>query len=750
MARIKRVLAVVTAASILLSAASVFAAENGVTYISPSGEYTAQKVSHPDAGLGEVDGIVEYDNGKNDRGQNYSWSAVGYGDYMYVGTCYAAIYSTVKIMAQQAGTDIELFKAGLNALYNGTLYLGDPENNPGDANRSILVRVNMRTGEVKEVIGPRAIGGYRAATAFNGKLYFASAALELIEIDPSNNDATQVVYQCAKPSDPFISVEIRGLTSVNGKLIASMIGDDGAYIVASSDPSAGQDSFKVIATQEDMLDYPAYHYNDSIFGGSVWDMIGFNNKLYFTVVTGKSGQKQAFALFCGEENAETGEWTYRLLVGDEKDGARYPFGFGADRSGAGNLIVHDGYLYIGGYNDPMIALPKVLQMDFEELYKDLDSPVNLWRMDTNENFELVAGEPNEYFPEVVGNMGSGFGSNLNQYVWRMESYDGKLYVGTFDIGSLAYPVMQFTNGDIFDRTPEEWKTQIQYILDLIKLIVGGDKQVAATRSAGVLNELESLSTSMTDLGDLLNKGGVSDLDATEQFYELLQKIVSIYNSIRDYLPDWITNVLDGILNQDKIDDFYYFLGTCKYLSEGERGFDLLVSEDGVNFDVITRDGFGDPYNHGCRVFAITDAGLCLGTANPFYGTQLWRLSDLTAEEPDTSTPPTEPDTGDTTEPDTGDVTEPGTGDVTNPSEEPGTDDSTAPDTDPSTGSVDGTDVDAEPDSSEPAGTRDDDSSSDGAPVGNPDTGDLLAGGAFAALAAVAGGTLIVLSFRKKK
>lgn len=746
MARTKRILAVVMAASILLGTASVFAAENGVSYTSPSGEYTAQKMSHPDAGLGEVDGIIEYDNGKNDRGQNYSWSAVGYGDYMYVGTCYAAIYSTVKIMAQQSGTDIELFKAGLNALYNGTLYLGDPENNPGDANRSILVRVNMRTGEVKEVIGPRAIGGYRAATAFNGKLYFASAALELIEIDPSNNDATQVVYQCAKPSDPFISVGIRGLTSVNGKLVASMIGDDGAYIVASSDPSAGQDSFQVIATQEDMLDYPAYHYNDSIFGGSVWDMIGFNNKLYFTVVTGKNGQKQAFALFCGEENAETGEWTYRLLVGDEKDGARYPFGFGADRSGAGNLIVHDGYLYIGGYNDPMVALPKVLQMDFEELYKDLDSPVNLWRMDANENFELVAGEPNEYFPEVVGNMGSGFGSNLNQYVWRMESYDGKLYVGTFDIGSLAYPVMQFTNGDIFDRTPEEWKTQIQYILDLIKLIAGGDKQVAATRSAGVLNELESLSTSMTDLGDLLNKGGVNDLDATEQFYELLQKIVSIYNSIRDYLPDWITNVLDGILNQDKIDAFYYFLGTCKYLSKGERGFDLLVSEDGVNFEVITRDGFGDPYNHGCRVFAITDAGLCLGTANPFYGTQLWRLSDLTAEEPDTS----EPDTGDTTEPDTGDVTEPGTGDVTNPSEGPGTDDSTAPDTDPSTGSVDGTDADAEPDSSAPAGTQDDDSSSGGASVGNPDTGDLLAGGACAALAAVAGGTLIVLSFRKKK
>lgn len=749
--KVKRALAVVTAASILLSASSVFAAEKGADYTSPFGEYTAQKISHPDAGVGEVDGIIEYDNGENDRGQNYSWSAVGYGDYMYVGTCYAAIYSTVKIMAQQAGTDIEVFKAGLNALYNGTLYLGDLENNPSDKNRSILVRVNMRTGEVKEVIGPRAIGGYRAATVFNGKLYFASAALELIEIDPSNDDATQVVYQCAKPSDPFVSVGIRGLTSVNGQLIASMIGDDGAYIVASENPSAGQNSFRVIATQQDMLDYPAYRYNDSIFGGSVWDMVGFNNKLYFTVVTGKAGNKQAFALFCGEEDEQTGEWSYRLLVGDKEDGARYPFGLGADRSGAANLVVYDGYLYIGGYNDPMIALPKVLQMDFEEMYKDLDAPVNLWRMDANENFEMVAGEPNEYFPEVQGNMGSGFGSNLNQYVWRMESYNGKLYVGTFDIGSLAYPVMQFTNGDIFKRTPEEWKTQIQYIVDLIKLITGGDQQAAAARSAGVLSDLSILSSAMGEMGSLLDKGGIDDLDATEQFYELLKKIVSIYNSIHDYLPDWITGALDDILNQESVDNFYYFIGVCKYLSQGERGFDLLVSEDGVNFEVITRNGFGDPYNHGCRVFAITDAGLSIGTANPFYGTQLWRLDDLTAEEPDTDEP---------TEPDTGDVTETDPSDVTEPSEEPGSDDTTAPEpstedgtvtTEADTGAVDGTDAAGDPDPSTQGSDPDGSvlGASGSASAGNPDTGDLRVSVAFAAAAVVAGGALIVLSRKKK-
>ncbi|MGN0397206.1 MAG: hypothetical protein ACI4EL_04265 [Candidatus Fimimorpha sp.] len=61
--------------------------------------------------------------------------------------------------------------------------------------------------------------------------------------------------------------------------------------------------------------------------------------------------------------------------------------------------------------------------------------------------------------------------------------------------------------------------------------------------------------------------------------------------------------------------------------QGERGFDLLVTSNGVDFDVITRDGFGDPYNHGLRVFGVTDEGLCIGTANPFYGTQVWKLID---------------------------------------------------------------------------------------------------------------------------
>lgn len=756
------VIAVLAAFAIFASITTVFASgDGGVVYTSPDGSYTAQKMSHPDAGLGEVDGLVDFESGDPDRGNSYSWAAVGYGDYMYVGTCYSAVWTTIKMIAGMSGLDVDLIRAACNVAWNGSLYTGDPENNPTDANRPVLCRIDMKNGDVKVIDIPGgSASGFRAATVFNDKLYFVSTVPSLIEIDPNANDAAKVVYTIGRPSDPLISTGIRGLTSMNGQLILAGISDDGAYLAASSNPSGGQDTFEVIATQEDLLDYPAYYYNDSIFGGSIWDIIPFNNHLYVTVVTGKSGNKQAFAMFRGTQDEATGDWDFDLLIGDEDDGAEYPFGLGADRSGAANLMVYDNHLYIGGYNDPMVALPQaLLQFNYEPIYQDLSNPVNLWRMDADENIEMVAGEPNELFDEVIGDQGSGFGSNLNQYVWRMENYNGKLYVGTFDIGSLAYPLMQVTNGDLINRTPEEWKTQIGYVIDLIQSVIEGGITLPLTRSAAADAKLNlgSITDILEQIGGLLGQGGGSDLDATEQLYNLLKKALSVYNMVRDFLPDSITGTLDKILNEETIDNIYYFIGTCKYLSEGERGFDLLVSDDGVNFDVITRNGFGDPYNHGCRVFAITDQGLCLGTANPFYGTQVWKLTDLTAEDPDVTDPDvTDPDVTDpdVTDPD---VTDP---DVTDP-------DVTDPDvTDPDVTDPDVTDPDVtDPDVTVPTAGSDTDTT-DGAgvtsPTGgssvanadnstkSPATGAVFGVGLFAAAAVLSGGGLAIVARRKKR
>lgn len=673
-----------------------------ITYTSESGNYTATKLSHPNDDVMQPDGIIEYENGINDRGENYSWSAVGHGDYMYVGVLYGAISRTLQIMAAQNNIDYSLFKASVDALFNGTLFMGDEENNPNNENRSMLLKLNTKTGEVT-VVRPPNDASYRAAIEYKGKLYFAASASQpyLLEIDPTD-DSTKIVYTSQKPSNPFISVGIRGLTVVNDNLVASMIGDNGAYIVSSNNPSQGESSFKTIATQEDLLDYPAYYYNDNIFGGAIWDMVEFNNKLYVTVVTGKSENKQAFAMFSGKENEETGKWDFNLIVGDEKDGATYPYGLGADRSGAGNLFVYDNHLYIGGYNDPMIALADVLNMKFEDIYKDISSPVCLWRMDTNEKIEMVAGDSNELFPTVLGNQSAGFGSNLNQYVWRMAEYDNKLYVGTFDIGSLAYPLMQFTNGDVLHMTPEEIKSQINYIKALLEILKKNDENSSklpnysnddlindnlntdiddtdnlhtndSNNDTDITNskfennniieeiteetptlteesyeeyyinslsdaEQENLENTLTDLYDgLLNLDSIlndtayinSETNTVKSYsiIDIYQNLVNKYLAIRDFLPKNLVEILDKSLNQESVDNLFYFLETCKYLSVGERGFDLLVSEDGINFETITNNGFGDPYNHGCRIFAVTNSGLTLGTANPFYGTQVWKITD---------------------------------------------------------------------------------------------------------------------------
>jgi hypothetical protein len=56
------------------------------------------------------------------------------------------------------------------------------------------------------------------------------------------------------------------------------------------------------------------------------------------------------------------------------------------------------------------------------------------------------------------------------------------------------------------------------------------------------------------------------------------------------------------------------------------GFDLYWTIDGEKWREVSCDGFGDKFNYGTRAF-VTDPGtgtLYMGTANPFYGCQIWK------------------------------------------------------------------------------------------------------------------------------
>lgn len=608
---------------------SVESLEDSNTFYYNKNGYTFEKLSHPEKDVKTADGVVDYlgdgavdvvtdpeAEGYNagDRGQNYAWAAVGYGDWIYVGTCYAAIGNTLSLMKSSLGDeyDNKVLKATFDALYNGTFFLEEAD---GGKPKGVLVKINTKTGETKVLMSGTLNGHtplFRNAIEYHGKLYFCGSVggggigflPSVWQVDPET-DECKVVYAGLNSVQDYaaahkegISTGIRGMCVYQDQLVISNVtmdaatGKSSATLLISSDPEKG---FTQIADSESLFNYPAYRYADSIYGGSIWDMVEYNNSLYVSICTGtldnmpNKNTMQSFALVRGDRNAD-GTFTWTPVAGDQKkDGARYTFGIDPERtrSGAANLMVFNDYLYIGEYNDEEIALERVLfsktgknadgqfggGLDCRFLNANLDQSVNLYRMDKNENMELVVGNSTKMFPNgSLSGLKSGFGRNENQYIWRMEVYDGKLYVGTHDASSLLECFGQFVNGNLLRRTPSEWKDQWNYLTALMKALATVDPN------------------------------GTGNPDT------LAQTIKFSYNFVFKNIT--VRNMASAIK-------------LLNYLRTAKRGFDLYVTEDGVNFETITIDGFGDPYNHGLRVFATTDQGLCLGTANPFFGTQIW-------------------------------------------------------------------------------------------------------------------------------
>lgn len=762
-------------------------ASGAVTYNAGNG-YSFEKLSHPTVGTSQPDGIVDYQgdgavavpgadgntaNNEGDRGQSYTWAAASYGDWLYVGTCYAAMGNTLTLMNGVLGDsfDAETMRLTLEAMFNGTFFYGQQKED-GTADKDsggILVKINTKTGETKLLLSESLNGVgplFRNAVSYKGKLYFCgsvrtnggkSGLPAVYEIDPKT-DEYKVVYQGLSSMQDYgaaykqgISTGIRGMCVHDGQLVISNVGKDAAgnfvsTILTSSDPSKGQDSFTEIANSGTLFGYPAIRYQDSIYGGAIWDMVSYNGHLYATICTGTpenapdDNSMQSFAMVRGDKNAD-GSYSWTPIVGDqETDGAKYCFGIdpARTRSGAANLIVYNDYLYIGEYNDEEIALERILfnksnteeggknsmgGVDCSFVNANLEQSVNIYRMDKDENMELVVGDRTDMFPEGgISGLTSGFGRNENQYIWRMQKFDGKLYIGTFDTASLLEPIGQFSNGDIIDMTPEEWDSQVQRLRDLlnhlldkkspddpivpVNTLADDDSNEAvevddSNEAADVDDEKTEVAKGFGDLSDALEDatGDLCDQAATmsqdfeddaayvqkidgeiayfKSFADQYQDVLDSYENLKQQyedaygteLPSDIQDALDKLLSEDNLKKLQSVLTCMCYLRDAERGFDMYVTEDGVNFTTLTTNGFNDPYNHGLRTFAVTNQGLCLGTANPFNGCQVW------IQRKENSENPIDPGTPDPTEPT--DPSQPGGGDQPGGSQTGGNDQSSS-------------------------------------------------------------------------
>ena len=764
--------------------------------------YNIEKVSHADRGAGETDGILPFDvmGEESNRNQSYVWSCVEYGNYIYLGTCwnpisgiyYRNLKNNLTSLFEKRGDENPAQKAGtvatniLNVVYNGNF----PDGATSTTGTPCIMRVNKYTYDAEVVYIEKESSkfvnwnGYRMATEYNGKLYFACAGYptsRLLQIDPATNE-TKVVLQKTAENSGFAN-GIRGLTVMDGKLFVSLATDgadpdnmfasgsqlpqaykdaisamakkdvrykdanprmEGVRLLSTTNPE-DVDSWTVIANQETFDNLPACWIRDSINGGGLWDLVPFNGSLYASMVTGKTdattgeNHKQGFAVYRGDPQAD-GTWTWAPIIGDTSKGAKYEFGLGKKESCAGNLFAYGDYLYIGGYNDPMLDLAEIGNAgDFQSLYEDLKNPACLNRMDKNGNIELINDD--------------GFGAASTQYLWRFSEYNGKLVIGTFDIATLASGFTQLTDGSLLEMTPEEFSQKMTYVKILLKSLQKSPSKVALAAEENTADDAQDdakddvlddtqadvldnakddvlddaqgnvqdkvqddvLDDAKDDANDDVKDEDTTDNDTTapevttdnvelteeeaeaiDQMLDQLDEIEMLSSEEASYLDDRSApyDIVDVYLQmvdnynkhvkpvlhrfnpdlEQKIENnifntafhhFVYYLGCSNIISTQEKGCDILISSDGVNFTALTRNGFGDIYNHGGRAFIPTDNGLFLGMANPFWGTQLWKITDG-SENPTPDKPGTDKPDPDKPDPDKPDPDKPGT-------DKPGTD-----------------------------------------------------------------------------
>ena len=704
--------------------------------------------------------------GNGDRGQSYSYAAASSGDWVYIGTMYGGlgVQAILSRDMTSLGLTAKQATALIQTMYAGNMYLGEPD---GKSAGGMLFKFNVKTGETKILMSKSAgidggkgiIPTFRSAFKMNGKLYFEGMVMDtnnkdlsqqeiqtamavqngfpcIYEIDPANNDKLTKVYDSVDV-DGFRSLvkgnvftSTRAIGSFGGTLIAGDLkptadGKGQALLVASKTPS-DPNSYKVIADMASFDNLPAIHRQDVNGGGGIYQVQEFNGKLYVVICTGdtstlneETGTMRSFAIYVGENKGDStnkADWTWRPLVGDTSKGAKYYYGLDKSRVSAGacTLQVYGDHLYIGDYNDVSSALQGfVTKTNFVTQATNLEQSVNLYRMDKNENVEMLVGDANDTFPKGGSTgLGSGYDNHMNQYTWQTTVHEGKMYLSTMNTTTLLEPIAQFTNGDILNMSEKDWNNTVHYLRVFLRLLWGmgptdpasaiatqsadqnakvstqampstddpealvdwartqagkdasaAQPQTADAKSVSSAKPISLTAAQTKELVDGIKDGSIvpgslatsgsadeasqlfdinNELDAlgsqlsdkgSADFANNYGEVVDAFQGIADIIPDKFKGLYEMLVKLTSKANLKAYAKSLPYLAKSKRGFNLFeitdrsAANEGVTVGTVTDNGFGDPFNHGLRIFCDTDDYMVVGTANPFYGTQLWRVRD---------------------------------------------------------------------------------------------------------------------------
>ncbi|MBQ8466392.1 MAG: hypothetical protein IJ546_01700 [Prevotella sp.] len=636
---------------VLAAILTLSGAMSAVAQTSDGAAYTITRISNPDCGERQPDGLVP----GGDRENSYAWHMALRGDEIYIATARNIASVLVNMYGARMTSDhltMDDFWALIDAVDNGDILRNDA--NEG-AN---IISYNRTTGEFRVVYTAENGIYFRSAVTFGDNVYFGSysanpdAEQYILRLD-SEGEFTKVFTthgsvsmraNCVYDDHLFFAgVEERELT-IEEMLEMLFSGKGTPTYMAVLRKSVDDDTvWERVADYRDFGDLPYDNIMSSWAGSPIWELASHAGYIYATAPS-----TAGFVIWRGHpaadgEQANDYGWhweevaglnnginnpglssvaggepsTMRSLIGSvfEYQGRLYAYNF--DHSFGGEAAAFAGIMQkLGGQN--------VKANDYlEYIYNTLHNPQKIWRLDDETGrFE----ECTEFTRLMEG--------TTNEYVWRMGEYDGQLYIATMDAGIFYGYLTQLTNGSLINMSAEELQTKVQYIANAISIL-------ARVKANNTKDELQTKLETLKGLLAILQPGdGESEAELAEKIGTLVETAKLLIQAKLDAMDG--ETLLDKLLIEaltkakEHIEDLADRIdveGVKKYLyinnivKNSEWGFDLYRTTDGETFETITTSGMGDKYNYGCPSFLATDEGLYFGTCNPFYGAQLYLLTN---------------------------------------------------------------------------------------------------------------------------
>lgn len=533
-----------------------------------------------------------------------------------------------------------------------------------------IFKCNIHTGNIEKIFTADEGVSFRMAIENNGDLYFASYAAKDIGATESTENVRNYIYKIDK-NDKITQVfestggaSMRAACEYDGYLLFG--GIDERSTILSGDEGKGYTKLAIIkkdleddtlwtriADYKDFKEYVADPALTNSAGSPIWDMCSYDGYVW-AVIPGKNG----FVMFKGHP-AESGEtaneygWKWEEVIGKTnginniglaptQDG--YTENMKGIISSAATPFVFKDKLYLFDFDMTITAevnamkgiLLKTAEQNpvmseyIKTMYTTLKHPQSLWCYN-NETGKFSKVESfSRYMAETC-----------NEYVWRYGIYNDELYITTMDSATMYRYIAMLIGSDFIKLTDEELDLFIYNMKNFCENLEQ-DSSIGQYRELLIkaIDMLEEYKT-IKDTSQTFNAFVIKYEELFIKLDEFVNRLNGLDgNAIQGFEIEILKQILFTKVDITGLKMYAYIVKTVK---NDVWGFDMLKTSDGINFEVVTKNGFNDPYNYGGRSLITTTEGLYIGTANPFYGAQLWRLKKEIKEDDVNTENPMNPD-----------------------------------------------------------------------------------------------------------